>query len=77
MKAELLTYSRSKGLFAGIDLTGTSVTQSMDDTKAYYGESYTFDQILKGSAPADPASVPPGGKGFVHAIARFFKSAQK
>jgi lipid-binding SYLF domain-containing protein len=32
MNAELLTYSRSKGLFAGIDLDGTSVSQNKDDS---------------------------------------------
>jgi lipid-binding SYLF domain-containing protein len=33
MSAELLTYSRSKGLFAGVDLDGTSVSQNADDTE--------------------------------------------
>ena len=33
MNAELLSYSRSKGLFAGIDLDGTSVSQNSDDTE--------------------------------------------
>src|ERR1700678_253622 len=33
MNAELLSYSRTKGLFAGIDLNGTSVTQNSDDTE--------------------------------------------
>src|SRR5271168_5077810 len=51
LNAELLTYSRSKGLFAGIDLNGTSVTQSNDDTLAYYGGPHTFDDILKGNVP--------------------------
>ena len=78
LNAELLTYSRSKGLFAGIDLTGTSVTQSMDDTKAYYGDSYTFEQILKGDAPPTPATtVPAGGKAFVHTVNQYFKASQK
>src|SRR6202012_5661429 len=46
LNAELLTYSRAKGLFAGVDLTGTSVTQSTDDTTAYYGAPHTFEDIL-------------------------------
>ena len=37
MSAELLTYSRNKGLFAGIDLDGTSVSQNQGDTTTYYG----------------------------------------
>ncbi len=37
MNAELLSYSRTKGLFAGIDLDGTSVSQNREDTELYYG----------------------------------------
>src|SRR5580698_3717650 len=51
LNAELLTYSRSKGLFAGIDLTGTSVTQSTDDTTTYYGAPHAYEYILKGNVP--------------------------
>ena len=35
MNAELLSYSRNKGLFAGISLDGTSVSQNKDDTEIY------------------------------------------
>jgi len=72
LNAELLTYSRSKGLFAGVDLTGTSVTQSNDDTLAYYGGPHTFDDILKGNVP-----VPDGAKPFVRTVAKYFTSVQK
>ena len=37
MGAELLSYSRAKGLFAGIDLGGTSVSQNQEDTQVFYG----------------------------------------
>jgi lipid-binding SYLF domain-containing protein len=72
LKAELLTYSRSKGLFAGIDLTGTSVTQSSDDTTTYYGAPHTYEDILKGNVP-----VPDGAKPFVRSVAKYFHSVQK
>jgi len=72
LNAELLTYSRSKGLFAGIDLNGTSVTQSTDDTNAYYGAPHSFEEILKGNVP-----VPDDAKAFVRTVARYFKSVQK
>jgi len=72
LNAELLSYSRSKGLFAGIDLTGTSVTQSMDDTKLFYGEGHSFEDILKGNVP-----VPDDAKAFVRTVARYFHSVQK
>jgi lipid-binding SYLF domain-containing protein len=67
MNAELLSYSRSKGLFAGIDLNGTSVTQNTDDTEIYYGTPHTFESILKGNV-----DVPEGAVGFVRGVAQYF-----
>src|SRR5271156_3873991 len=72
LTAELLTYSRSKGLFAGIDLNGTSVTQSTGDTTAYYGAPHSFEDILHGNVP-----VPDGAKPFVRTVAKYFQSVQK
>jgi SH3 domain-containing YSC84-like protein 1 len=72
LSAELLTYSRSKGLFAGVDLTGTSVTQSSDDTRTFYGVDHTADDILKGNVP-----VPDDAKTFVRTVAQYFTSVQK
>src|SRR6202161_2859348 len=48
MKSEVLTYSRSRGLFAGIDLNGASVTQDKDDTRVLYGKFVPFKDILEG-----------------------------
>ncbi len=75
LNSELLTYSRSKGLFAGVDLTGASVTQSVDDTTAYYGTAHSFEDILAGKVtlPAEDA----GGKTFVRTVAKYFHSVQK
>lgn len=71
MNAELLTYSRSKGIFAGIDLDGTSVSQNQGDTDAYYGRHYDYNQILDGSV-----AVPAAARPFVRTVARYFRSAQ-
>lgn len=71
MSAELLTYSRSKGLFAGIDLDGTSVSQNQDDTDTFYGTPHSFHQILAGEVPV-PASARP----FVRTMARYFHESQ-
>jgi lipid-binding SYLF domain-containing protein len=71
LSAELLTYSRSKGLFAGIDLNGASVSQNHDDTNIYYGQSYGFETILKGNVP-----VPEGATPFVRTVAKAFVSAK-
>ncbi|GGH09452.1 lipid-binding SYLF domain-containing protein [Silvibacterium dinghuense] len=71
LNSELLTYSRSKGLFAGIDLDGTSVSQNTDDTDAFYGSPHPFEQILKGNIPAPPAALP-----FLRAVRNYFHAAQ-
>ncbi|MDE3188193.1 MAG: lipid-binding SYLF domain-containing protein [Acidobacteriota bacterium] len=72
MNAELLSYSRNKGLFAGIDLDGTSVSQNMDDTQTYFGASHTFESILKGDV-----AVPAGAVPFVKSVAQYFVEAKK
>jgi lipid-binding SYLF domain-containing protein len=71
MNAELLTYSRSKGLFAGIDLNGASVSQNVDDTNVFYGEPHGFRSILKGEVP-----VPAGAETFVKTVAHAFVDAK-
>lgn len=72
MNAELLTYSRSKGLFAGIDLDGTVVSQNTEDTEIYYGHAHSFDAILKGTIPPPDGSVE-----FVKDVAHYFLEAKK
>ena len=57
LDSELLTYSRSKGLFAGISLDGTEVSQNDDDTAALYGHVVPFRSILSGQTqPPQQAS---------------------
>jgi SH3 domain-containing YSC84-like protein 1 len=55
MKAEVLTYSRARGVFAGIDLNGSAVTQDKDETHLLYGKFVPFIDILNGRVqpPAD------------------------
>ena len=71
MNAELLSYSRNKGLFAGIDLDGTSVSQNRDDTQIYFGAPEDFQNVLKGNVP-----VPPGAVEFVRDVAHHFIEAK-
>jgi lipid-binding SYLF domain-containing protein len=71
MSAELLSYSRTKGIFAGIDLDGTSVSQNNDDTTLYYGAPHHFDAILRGDV-----GVPPGAVPFVRDVAQDFVRAK-
>ncbi len=55
--AEFLTYSRSKGLFAGIDLNGDEVNQNKKDTAALYGRDVTFQAVLSGNVPPPAATT--------------------
>lgn len=71
MNAELLTYSRSKGLFAGIDLDGTSVSQNSEDTELYFGQAHSFESVLKGTV-----AVPAGAVPFVRSVAHYFIEAK-
>lgn len=71
LQSQILTYSRSKGLFAGIDLSGATINRNDDDNKAYYGRDYTNEQILEGHVKA-PASA----RGFLTTIAHYFHKAK-
>jgi lipid-binding SYLF domain-containing protein len=66
--AEFLTYSRSKGLFAGVDLTGDVVSQNGGDTSKYYGHDIPYREILSGSVPT-PASA----QHFVRTVNEMFR----
>ena len=55
--AEFLTYSRNKGLFAGIDLQGDEVNQNLKDTNEFYGHDISFEKILSGSVPTPPVAA--------------------
>jgi len=71
MNAELLSYSRNKGLFAGISLDGTSVSQNKPDTEVYYGAPQDFQNVLKGNV-----AVPAGAVEFVRAVAHYFSQSK-
>jgi lipid-binding SYLF domain-containing protein len=71
LNAEFLTYSRSKGLFAGIDLDGTVLSQNQDDTRTIYGDAIPFETILKGNK-----ATPPEARPFVQTVAKYFVSAK-
>jgi lipid-binding SYLF domain-containing protein len=52
MRAEVLTYSRTRGLFAGISLNGAVLTQHREDTRDFYGRMIPFRSILLGNVPS-------------------------
>jgi lipid-binding SYLF domain-containing protein len=55
--AEFLTYSRSRGLFAGVDLNGDVVHQNRSDTETMYGHAVPFERILSGGVPTPAAAT--------------------
>jgi len=65
MRAEILTYSRQRGIFGGIDLTGAAVTEDKEANRQLYGKEIDNKQIIAGGI-ATPADAKP----FLHALTR-------
>jgi lipid-binding SYLF domain-containing protein len=63
LNTEVLSYSRSKGVFAGLTLEGAVVEQDNDSTRAIYGEKMSFRDILSGRA-----STPASADAFIQAV---------
>ena len=57
MDAEILTYSRAKGLFAGISLDGATLRSDKDDNRDFYGKDVDARQILLDGTVAMPAEA--------------------
>jgi lipid-binding SYLF domain-containing protein len=66
--AEFLTYSRSRGLFAGVDLTGDVVNQNQDDTRKFYGKDLPYREVLSGSVP-----TPAQAEHFIRTVNEMFR----
>ena len=57
MRAEILSYSRSRGLFAGISLAGSTLRQDKDGNERLYGKDVSGEDIVINSKIAPPASA--------------------
>ena len=66
MRAEVLTYSRARGAFAGVTVNGASITQDKDGTRILYGRMIPSAQILKGQVKA-----PEGSHKFLAAVKKY------
>jgi SH3 domain-containing YSC84-like protein 1 len=66
LTAEILSYSRSKGVFAGVSLDGTVVQADKSGDRAMYGEDVTRHDILGGSVP-----VPTDARVLVHELQKY------
>jgi lipid-binding SYLF domain-containing protein len=58
MTAEILSWSRQRGVFAGISLQGATLRQDMDDNKALYGKSIENREIVNQEVPPPKAAEP-------------------
>jgi len=63
LDTEILTYSRSKGVFAGLTLEGAVVEQDTDSTRSVYGSDVSFKSVLQGNV-----STPDIARGFMKAV---------
>jgi lipid-binding SYLF domain-containing protein len=72
MRAEVLTYSRARGIFAGIDLNGSVITQDKDETRILYGTFKPFQEILNGKVRPREASEP-----FLAAIRKYSSQSKE
>ncbi|MGD0628998.1 MAG: lipid-binding SYLF domain-containing protein [Terracidiphilus sp.] len=63
LNTEVLTYSRAKGLFAGLTLTGAAIRRDDDSTRAMYGHDVPTRRILNGEEP-----VPAPAQSFLDAV---------
>ncbi len=70
MQAEVLTYSRTKGLFAGLELNGAAIQQDIESTNGFYGRQVSFRDVLSGNVP-----VPSMATNFVDTVRRDFAEA--
>ena len=63
LDTEVLTYSRARGLFAGLSLTGAVIRRDSDATEAIYGHEVPTARILRGEV-----AVPEAAHSFLHAV---------
>jgi len=72
LKAQVLTYSRARGLFAGLELTGAVIKQDKDATREFYERMVPFKTSLTGNVEA-----PAAANSFLTTLAHWAQSAAK
>jgi lipid-binding SYLF domain-containing protein len=72
MRAQVLTYSRARGIFAGVSLNGAVVKQDKNSTREFYGHMVTFKAALTGDV--DP---PAAANSFLTTLAKWAQEASK
>ncbi len=72
MRAEVLTYSRARGLFAGLELAGAVIKQDKNSTRDFYGRMVPFKTSLQGEIAAPQDAYP-----FLNTLAKWAQEAAK
>ena len=72
MRAQVLSYSRARGLFAGLELNGAVIKQDKDSTREFYGHMVTSNVALEGEIEAPSSAYP-----FLQTLAKWAKEASK
>ncbi len=71
MRAEVLTYSRARGVFAGLTVNGAVIEQDDEATQDFYGHQTSFRDILQGRV-----APPSGSESFLAAVRKFSANAE-
>ncbi len=71
-RAEMLSYSRARGAFAGVSLQGATLRQDIEDNKELYGERLTNKQIIHGTT-----AWPQSGSEFRAVLVRYAARARR
>jgi len=66
MRAEMLAWSRSRGVYAGIALEGSTFRQDTSENKDLYGREIANKEIVTGKI-----AVPPAAQGFLKALSKY------
>jgi SH3 domain-containing YSC84-like protein 1 len=72
MRAQILSYSRARGIFAGLELSGAVISQDKDSTREFYGHMVTSKASLQGEIEAPQGAYP-----FLQTLAKWAKEASK
>lgn len=70
MRAQVLSYSRARGVFAGLELNGAVIAQDGDSTREFYGKPVSFQESLTGKV-SPPAAADP----FLSTLSKWAKVA--
>lgn len=71
LNAEILAYSRAKGLFAGLELNGAAVKPDNDSDNAFYGPNVNWHELLSGGV-----KPPAGSDPFVDSVRKYFNASR-